>query len=276
MKRLFLRNFCLDTTILLVLILNTSVSLNSQTISTVGEIYDYDVGDIFHYDFLANSPQYGGSAKKNVEILSKYYSQNNDTMFYIRDIDYFEMSSVYPNGIFKYYIDTVFYTDIDSLIRNGWIDSVYSDTSLYHGRSINYVMYKNYNDTWWLKYVDGCGLAFEEMSDGSNTSFYNKLIYYKKGFETWGTPIYVSVEDKKFDQIEISVYPNPADNYINVKSTNLDDASIEIFTMTGKQIKQIELKSETSRINISDICPGIYIIKIWNNKYSINKKLMIE
>lgn len=261
------------------LILSISVSstgLKSQDISTVGEIYDYEIGDIFHFYFLGNGPGFGDASITNIEILNKYYSRNNDTMFYIRDIDRMTSSMENPDWVYDYYIDTIFYFNLDSLINMGQIDSVYTDLDLYNGRLINYVTIEEYSTTF-KSFAVGCGQTINRyISHDFTTEAETRLIYYKKGNEEWGNQIIVSIFNPHSNNSDIIVYPNPAKSIINIISKNGKTFDLKIFTLFGELVKTIKLNSELKTIDISKLKAGIYLLVIRKNDKIIYKKLIKE
>ncbi len=243
-----------------------SILLTGQDISTVEEIYDFEVDDIFHYDFSA---EYGGGSGMisitNIEILDKYYSPNNDTLFYIRDIDYQEISAENPVWTFEYYIDTVYYIYLDSLINSGNIDSVYTNINLYNGRIINYMEDITYDHTWKLKFVKGCGLALEYFYDENYFSEgSNELVYYNKGGEEWGTPIIVSTNGKSNKYLKITVFPNPANNRLNFNFQNPNCSyEVELRNLYGQLVKQEKnIQSPYFEMNVADLKAGVYFYRI--------------
>ena len=262
--------------ILLSVYITTPINLKSQDISTVGEIYNFEIGDIFHFDFYGNGPGYGMSSVTNIEIVDFYYSQNSDTIYYIRDIDYKESSSENPQTTYEYYIDTIFYTNLDSLIHSGFIDSVYTNVNLYNGRIINYVTYGN-EDTWTLKFANGCGQVETSFSDwGQTITSEDRLVYYKKGEEEWGTPLPVSVESFNANAIDINIYPNPSKDYINIKSTDLNNCTLTITSLSGKKLITTELIANLTSVDISSLTSGIYLICINKNEQTLYRKFMKE
>lgn len=69
---------------------------------------------------------------------------------------------------------------------------------------------------------------------------------------------------------KISVYPNPADNTINLnvgKEFIGQDASI--FDLYGRSVKTIRISEENSLLDISNLTSGIFVIKLKNNPSSI-------
>ncbi len=77
-------------------------------------------------------------------------------------------------------------------------------------------------------------------------------------------------------QIEgLNFYPNPVSNgkiYITSKSSL--DKEITIFDVLGKKVFQTTLNSK--ELNISNLSPGVYIIKIRENDATATRKLIVK
>lgn len=85
-----------------------------------------------------------------------------------------------------------------------------------------------------------------------------KLIYYRSAS--------VTLNEKEFETLNFTIYPNPAYKIINVSGKDLSNKSFQIFNLSGQLIKFGKL--ENSTINIEDINVGTYILKIFNNDNS--------
>jgi Leucine-rich repeat (LRR) protein len=73
----------------------------------------------------------------------------------------------------------------------------------------------------------------------------------------------------KFNTLEFSLLPNPADNFIEISSkTPLDN--IECYSLNGNKI----FETINTRIDISNLSSGIYIIAITQNKKKSFKKFV--
>ncbi|WP_299333075.1 FG-GAP-like repeat-containing protein [uncultured Psychroserpens sp.] len=69
----------------------------------------------------------------------------------------------------------------------------------------------------------------------------------------------LSLENSLTD--ELIIYPNPAKDVINIKSLELNDSAIyTVFDITGKRV--LNSKLESSSIDISNLTPGNYILRI--------------
>lgn len=75
----------------------------------------------------------------------------------------------------------------------------------------------------------------------------------------------------------LSLYPNPVTNgkvYITTK--NDSDKEIIIFDLLGKTVLQTRLNTNTRELNISNLAPGVYIIKITEQNASATRKLIVR
>jgi hypothetical protein len=62
-----------------------------------------------------------------------------------------------------------------------------------------------------------------------------------------------------FETIDISIYPNPVDDVINIQ-TNFENLTYELFDLSGKLI----LVSNKNQINVENLSKGIYLLKANN------------
>jgi photosystem II stability/assembly factor-like uncharacterized protein len=102
----------------------------------------------------------------------------------------------------------------------------------------------------------------------------NDSTVYRK---TRGTTGVLNIEDN----ISISIYPNPAQDFIIVKLENTEYNTVEhnlsITDIKGKLVHHVALPqgSKNNTINISSLEPGIYIISIQSELLSYKKKIIV-
>ncbi len=73
----------------------------------------------------------------------------------------------------------------------------------------------------------------------------------------------------------LSLYPNPVLNgKVNIVSKNDLEKEIIVFDILGKKVLQTHLSSR--ELNVSDLVPGVYIIKISEENASATRKLIIR
>ncbi|MGZ4090739.1 MAG: T9SS type A sorting domain-containing protein [Bacteroidia bacterium] len=74
---------------------------------------------------------------------------------------------------------------------------------------------------------------------------------------------------------EIIIFPNPADDYLNlIIKDNFDYSVIELFGETGQLIRKIPAKKQDAKIDVSDLPNGFYFLKITANEKTIALKFL--
>ncbi|MDD7885586.1 Calx-beta domain-containing protein [Flavivirga sp. 57AJ16] len=58
----------------------------------------------------------------------------------------------------------------------------------------------------------------------------------------------------------ISLYPNPVEENLHIKTDNVEIEQVALFDVLGKLVKDIELKNQT--VDLSSIDPGVYLVRI--------------
>lgn len=88
-------------------------------------------------------------------------------------------------------------------------------------------------------------------------------------------PCNVSIEENTL-QSKINIYPNPANNYINIaKENDLNDLGITIYNSIGQILyNEQKIISNNKQIDISTFSSGLLFIKIESNKQQFIYKLL--
>jgi len=91
----------------------------------------------------------------------------------------------------------------------------------------------------------------------------------------------LDIEDHEIvNNLDINIYPNPANEYFFINFTNLESKTfhISIYDIVGKLVKEIYSKHQGSelKINICDIPKGVCFLTIKYDHKSIIKKLIIQ
>lgn len=72
------------------------------------------------------------------------------------------------------------------------------------------------------------------------------------------------------------IYPNPANNSLNIVSYAAGINTIAIYNLNGQQVLNTEVNANQIRLNTSNLAKGVYIIDIKSNDASVKRKLIIE
>lgn len=73
----------------------------------------------------------------------------------------------------------------------------------------------------------------------------------------------------------VSVYPNPATDFINVSGLT-EDATIQIFALNGQLVKTVDLAVGTAKVAIDDLNAGAYIVKATTASGTLTSKVTVK
>ncbi len=110
-------------------------------------------------------------------------------------------------------------------------------------------------------------LRFVLLNDYSNSTFIDNIALNQT----------LSTDDSILND-SITMFPNPAKGFVNLKVSNNDvlGANIQILNSLGQQVGATILSTETTRINTSNYSTGLYFVTISNGNLSATKKLIIQ
>ncbi len=76
-------------------------------------------------------------------------------------------------------------------------------------------------------------------------------------------------------QNKFNIYPNPAHNIININNFDNFDYTVNLTDLTGKSIVRKTTDGSTF-INVTSLKPGMYLLRISDNRNSFIKKIIIK
>ncbi len=74
--------------------------------------------------------------------------------------------------------------------------------------------------------------------------------------------------------IAVNIYPNPATNVLNISLTK-EVFDLHMIDMNGKLVHSIANISEQTQLSVSDLQPGIYIVRLSNEEEIKTFKVVI-
>lgn len=83
----------------------------------------------------------------------------------------------------------------------------------------------------------------------------------------------VAIEENSND-INFTIYPNPSNGKYLIKLNRFFKGTIEIYNLVGQKVSSVELTSDSTEIDITNLEPGVYLVRIGNEKESITKKVI--
>jgi hypothetical protein len=96
-------------------------------------------------------------------------------------------------------------------------------------------------------------------------------------FQITGDTVIINDIDK-FSDYSVSVYPNPASDFINIwiDSPDVKSYTISIFDLAGKEIISTETINEKSfKISISSLQPGCYFVELGGD-LNLTKRIIVR
>ena len=84
-----------------------------------------------------------------------------------------------------------------------------------------------------------------------------------------------SLSSNDFDRLNISIYPNPVDgNFVRIQTPINGTKEIEVFDLVGKRVINTNLSSDS--LDVSELNPGIYMVKVTIENLTSTSKLIIK
>lgn len=88
---------------------------------------------------------------------------------------------------------------------------------------------------------------------------------------------FTSSTENLLDENTFAVSPNPASDFINITSSDLNYTSVELYNIAGKLIEvQKGTKRNSSSINVAHLNSGIYLVKVYFDEGIATKRVVIQ
>lgn len=270
---------------LLLLLVITPCCGYSQAPLTIGEIYNYQVGDEFH---RTPSAYPNSTLAYRSRITDKWYSTMMDTVFY--EIYHFDDGSYLNNSVnpplwvaypLPTYTDTISYTYLDSAITFNYDTTDYDWVTDSSGQYCDSIVTRIWKvPPYWdneQKHSFGKGLGKVLAYQGSSLNPPSEdweLAYFYKGGSACGTPLVASVNEPQIHR-NIIIYPNPSSTgHFLVEGDGID--VIEVVDLVGKTILSTRPESKTVRIDLTGYQAGCYLIRCAVQNTIIARRIIIN
>jgi len=95
-------------------------------------------------------------------------------------------------------------------------------------------------------------------------------------FTIWTTGTITKVNDL-FTTLDIKMYPNPTSGQLNIASSKDGNATVSIFSASGKEVfRQNYLSGEAINIDLSSHVSGFYFVKLESEGESVTRKIILK
>ncbi len=89
-------------------------------------------------------------------------------------------------------------------------------------------------------------------------------------YENW------CIRIKEADALQVSVYPNPAQDKINVNLSNDEQAIATLYNIVGQQVNTCNLEGANNVLDLSGVASGIYMLKIQQGDKTNTVKVIVK
>ncbi len=86
----------------------------------------------------------------------------------------------------------------------------------------------------------------------------------------------LGVDNFQLKESQITLYPNPANNYFHIKNTSGEILKANIIDISGRNVKTVVTSLGDMKIDVSDLHYGIYLIKFVGGSKTLTKKLVLK
>ena len=138
-------------------------------------------------------------------------------------------------------------------------------------------------------YIEGCGgpytysQSIDEYYPNHGSSSVHDLVYFKKGSEIWGNPFDTTkwVKPNSINEavkVRLILYPNPSNDLVTLEIPGSDnpDYRLEIFSLSGIKISEMNFTDSKFTFNISDYQTGMYFLKLYKGNSQLGQEKLIK
>jgi ligand-binding sensor domain-containing protein len=215
---------------------------------------------------------------QNEKVIDRLFIDRNNNLWFSNDnLKSFEL--------FQYNINTKKWNKYDSTnspIRD-YISKIKDDINGHIWVITNRIIYK-YDFVEWQTFDYEDYIINHPFANSSEGFSFIDLTFDKENrlwVTTKGAGVFVlsdiisSVEDEKVIENEITLFPNPSENYIKIEnSRQIIISKYEIIDITGKTVQNGLYSS--NQIYISNLSNGVYFIKLYTDNTFIQKKFVVN
>lgn len=138
------------------------------------------------------------------------------------------------------------------------------------------LMYVVANDTTTVE-VAGNTYTFEGLEDGTVVTVMVQAICDEDNTSDWSEATEFTFEGVGIHNygLNANVYPNPTRDVVNVECSAIG-ANLSVYDMFGKVVMNTTVQSERTELNLSNVAPGVYVIRIANSNAITTVKVVKE
>jgi hypothetical protein len=195
------------------------------------------------------------------------------------DSFYYSIKGVLQNDVMPYEYEG--YITYDQTYATMYEDSIPSDDGYY----------------WWggvsdSAHVDNLDSIYVELTILTDDQLGTFNLQYGMGTMDWPegrmpvaegglspkVPITIEVPSnvKRYLKKQVSVYPNPASEIMNVDVGEVESGKLQLFNIAGQLQYDVAISDQLNMIDVSSFAPGSYFLKVSTEKGAYSKKVLVK
>ncbi len=223
-----------------------------------------------------------------------------------------DLEDVYVNGDVHVWDDKVYFNGTSNVEGETYVEQLYSFSNmltynylnrlsdiqvegvnkqhfpkLYAADGTNYLYYTGYNGSDFLLFrTDGISVEavsgdIEVITDQVPVILNSKVYFVGTDNDAYGEEVYVfdpngkatAIDELDNNSVNVSVYPNPSNGFVNVEGLSAANATYEIYNLTGQCVETGVINNTVLDYNVSN---GMYILKINDGINRVVKKISVQ
>jgi type IX secretion system substrate protein len=277
----------------------------SQNLTWFG-VFDFHPGDQIHIEeaFYSSGPGYYYSySNRTIEKYIERKNQNDSIIYIIAKTISINFQST-DTATFKYSHDTIVSVIIDNhyfnLLPGEPATNDLNNILFTYSMNTNYpdskikpqeynILSKSYDSCYYPPNIFGCYAEHSYLKGLGGPYYYcnndidngwglRKLVYYKKGNITWGTPLVITGIEGHKKPLKAKVFPNPSNGQIWIETeTTALPLIFELIDLHGRTLLIKEINSGYFSVDTGPYPSGIYLYQLQDKNGRVGHgKLILE
>jgi Zn-dependent metalloprotease len=75
-------------------------------------------------------------------------------------------------------------------------------------------------------------------------------------------------------ETDLSIYPNPFEEYFLIQMNKTEKFNLNLYNISGKLVYSSKINNNSTKISLSDLTQGVYVVELINENQTIRKKII--
>jgi PKD repeat protein len=176
-------------------------------------------------------------------------------------------------------LDSGVFISIESLDGGGGLPCVANYNPNYNGNTVQFNYSGKYASSYLWDFGDGTFSTEKNpthtFADLSTQSYAVKLVasnFYMSDSITYNVGLNLGLSQAFHTEMIVS--PNPATEVLHIKSNSNSPLKVSLLSLSGVELKQSILQNGTGQLDLSDLTPGMYIVRGLSDRQTFSRSVI--